>query len=98
MSIDAQTIRDKIFPVCKRYNIQHMYLFGSMARGDAGANSDVDFFLDKAGAIKSIITLSGFRLDLEECLGVDVDIITALDRNSFFGQAVEKDMVTIYEN
>ena len=73
-----------------------MYLFGSQARGTAKTDSDVDFFLDKPGAIKSIITLSGFRLDLEETLGREVDIITALDENSIFGKEVQKDMVSIF--
>ena len=73
-----------------------MYLFGSQAKGNARADSDVDFFLDKPGAIKSIITLSGFRLDLEVALGKKVDIITALDENSIFGKEVQKDMVSIF--
>ena len=73
-----------------------MYLFGSQAKGNARADSDVDFFLDKPGAIKSIITLSGFRLDLEEALEKEVDIITALDENSIFGKEVQKDMVSIF--
>ena len=73
-----------------------MYLFGSQAKGNARADSDVDFFLDKPGAIKSIITLSGFRLDLEEALGKKVDIITALDENSIFGKEMQKDMVSIF--
>ncbi len=91
-------IKSKIFSICQKYKIEHMYLFGSQARGNIRVDSDVDFFLDKPGAIKSIITLSGFRLDLEEALGKEVDIITALDKNSIFGREVQKDMVPIYEN
>lgn len=75
-----------------------MYLFGSQARNNAKTDSDVDFFLDRPGAIKSIIMLSGFRLDLEEVLGKEVDIITALDKNSIFGRKVQKDMVSVYGN
>lgn len=74
-----------------------MYLFGSQARGNTTSDSDVDFYLDCPGAIKSIITLSDFRLDLAEALGKEVDIITALDKNSIFGKEVQKDMVTIYD-
>ena len=95
---NIKSIKNSIHPICKKYNIEHMYLFGSHARGEATAESDYDFFLDKAGDIKSLFTLSGFRLALIECLGKDVDIITALDDNSIFGNYVKKDMVTIYEN
>ena len=94
--MDIHDIKSKIFPICQKYKIEHMYLFGSQAKGNARADSDVDFFLDKPGAIKSIITLSGFRLDLEEALGKEVDIITALDENSIFGKEVQKDMVSIF--
>ncbi len=90
-------IADRITPICQEYKIEHMYLFGSQARGNTTSDSDVDFYLDCPGAIKSIITLSGFRLDLEEALGKEVDIITALDKNSIFGKEVQKDMVTIYD-
>ena len=55
-----------------------------------------DIFLDKPRAIKSIITLSGFRLDLENALGKEVDIITALDENSILGKEVQNDMVSIF--
>lgn len=96
MALNIQRIKELISPVCKNYGIKHMYMFGSQARGDASAASDADFFLDSPGEIRSIIKLSGFRQDLEECLGIEVDIITALEKNSIFGKEVEKDMVSIY--
>lgn len=96
--MDIQDIKNKIVSICRKYKIEHMYLFGSQARNNAKNDSDVDFFLDRPGAIKSIITLSGFRLDLEEVLGKEVDIITALDKNSIFGRKVQKDMVSVYGN
>lgn len=96
--MDITDIANRIHPICRKYKIEHMYLFGSQARGNTKTDSDVDFYLDRPGAIKSIITLSGFRLDLEESLGLEVDIITALDPNSIFGREVRKDMLTIYDS
>lgn len=96
--MDIMDIANRIYHVCRKYKIDHMYLFGSQARGNTKPDSDVDFYLDRPGAIKSIITLSGFRLDLEEALGLEVDIITALDLNSIFGREVQKDMLTIYDS
>lgn len=96
MTDNIKIIRDTIAPICQKYKIQHMYMFGSQARGDAANDSDVDFFLDQLGDIKSIIMLSGFRLELAECLNKEVDIITALDENSIFGQEVKKDMIDIF--
>lgn len=93
---NIRRIKDRIASICSQYGIEHMFIFGSQARGEATAKSDVDFFLDKPGAISSLLTLSGFRLDLEECLGLEVDLITALEEDSFFGKEVIRDRVTVY--
>lgn len=95
--VNIELIKNKIHPICKQYRIDHMYLFGSQARGDAKADSDIDFYLDKAGSIKSILTLSGFWQDLQDCLGKKVDIVTKLD-DGIFKDYVDRDKVVIYEN
>lgn len=95
--LNINTIREKIYPICKQYHIDRMYLFGSQARGDARIDSDIDFYLDKAGAVKSLLTLSGFWQDLQECLGKKVDIVTKLDEG-IFKNYVNRDKVIIYEN
>jgi uncharacterized protein len=33
----------------RRLGVEHLYLFGSTARGEAGEDSDVDLFLDHPG-------------------------------------------------
>lgn len=55
-----QQIIDKIIKIAKKYNfIQAVYLFGSQARDEASANSDIDIavlleedFTEKSGEIK----------------------------------------------
>jgi predicted nucleotidyltransferase len=34
----------------RRLGVQHLYLFGSTARGEAGEGSDVDLFLESSGS------------------------------------------------
>src|SRR3954470_2215787 len=54
-----------------------LYVFGSVARGEAGAGSDVDFFIDlEPDARFSIIDLVGVKDDLSERLGVAADLHT----------------------
>lgn len=74
LTIDS--IREIILPVCKRYMVKKVFLFGSYARGEATESSDIDLRID-GGEIKDLFTLSAFRLDMEEALGRDVDIISA---------------------
>lgn len=94
--LDIQQIKERIYPVCESYGIEHMFLFGSRARGEAWSESDVDFYLDKPGKIKSLLQISGLRLDLEDCLGKEVDLVTAIDENSIFWKEASEDFVTVY--
>lgn len=94
--LDIQKIKERICPVCETYGIEHMFLFGSWARGGAWMESDVDFYLDKPGKIKSMLHFSGFRIDLKESLGKDVNLITAMDESSIFWSEMAKEFVTVY--
>lgn len=50
-------------------------MFGSVARGEAGPDSDVDFLVE-FDAGRTLFDLIGLRLDLEELLGTGVDVVT----------------------
>lgn len=79
-------IKAIVTPICQRYGVASMFLFGSYARGRATEHSDIDFFLDP-GAIKDLFTLSGFRIELVEALGREVDIVTTLPESERFQAA-----------
>ena len=50
-------------------------MFGSVARGEAGTGSDLDFLVDmKPG--RTLMDLGGLLMDLQDLLGVGVDIVT----------------------
>ena len=57
--LDIVKIRNIVLPLCKSKNIKHAYLFGSYARGDADANSDVDIIIDK-GDLKGLLQWQDF--------------------------------------
>lgn len=48
---------------------------GSVARGEAGPESDIDFLVEMEPD-RSLFDLGGLLMDLQELLGVDVDIVT----------------------
>ena len=45
MILSIDEIRDKIRPICEKYKIEKVWLFGSYARGEAREDSDVDVHL-----------------------------------------------------
>jgi len=73
-----------------------MSLFGSQARGTATVDSDLDFKID-ADAIDTLIKLCNLRLDLEEALGVSVDVITSDMPGDGFLSNIAQDEVLVNE-
>lgn len=90
-----ENIRAVVSRLACEYGAERVYLFGSYARGDMKASSDVDLRIDK-GRIRGL-ELAGLLLDLEEALGLSVDLIptTSLDRQ--FLDSIRKDEVLLYE-
>ena len=69
-------IRHRVAPVAEKYKLAAVYLFGSYARGEATADSDVDLLVDLTNSNVHGIVLGGLYNDLEEALGVTVDLVT----------------------
>lgn len=67
--------RDEIIAVAKRYGASDIRLFGSLARGDANEDSDVDLIV-RFEPGRSLFDHGGLIADLEELLGVKVDVVS----------------------
>ena len=75
MSPGVAEIRIKVVEVMRRRGVVRAGVFGSIARGEANAESDVDFLVEFEKG-RTLLDLSGLRLDLAEVLGCDVDVAT----------------------
>ncbi|MEG1827191.1 MAG: type II toxin-antitoxin system RelB/DinJ family antitoxin [Gordonibacter sp.] len=91
----TDSMRDSIAEIARRYGVERVWLFGSRARGDAKQGSDVDLRIDK-GAIKGL-ELGGFVYDLEQALGVPVDVATTTSLSEDFLKTINQDEVLLYE-
>lgn len=70
-------IKKLVQPIIQKYHIPAMYLFGSYARGEATANSDLDFLVDTTGTeLTSLLRLGSLYCDLEEAFHKPIDLIT----------------------
>jgi predicted nucleotidyltransferase len=70
-----QAKRDAIERIAVKHGASNVRVFGSVARREAGADSDVDLLID-AGPTTSSWFPAGLILDLEELLGCKVDVVT----------------------
>ncbi len=74
--------------------VANAYLFGSYARNEAISTSDIDIAVDmKSGA--NLLHLVGFQQDLEEKLGLPVDITTRRAINARLKDSIEADLVAV---
>ncbi len=60
----------------KRLGVEHLFLFGSTARGDARPDSDVDLFFDYRKGTFGLFELMDVRDATSRILGRTADIMT----------------------
>jgi predicted nucleotidyltransferase len=91
-----ETLRS-LEPELRRAGILKMALFGSVARGDAHADSDVDLAVevDKSSRM-DLIELAGLELRLGEVLGRPVELLTLPIKNEWIKAAVERDLRDVF--
>jgi predicted nucleotidyltransferase len=73
-----ETLRRQVETPMRQHGVVHAGVFGSVARGDARPDSDVDFLVEFERG-RSLLDLVDLQVELREALGRDVDVAT---RNS----------------
>ena len=68
-------IRSEILAVVARHGASNVRIYGSVARGEAGPDSDIDLLVDM-GDGRSLMDLAGLHLELEDLIGFHVEIGT----------------------
>lgn len=66
--------RSEILRIAERRGAHNIRIFGSVARGDASIDSDVDLLVEMEPG-RTVLDLSELILDLEESLGRHVDVV-----------------------
>ena len=74
-----------------------LYLFGSVARDEAGDESDLDLFIDYDPGTKfSLLDLAGIKLFLEDALSTEVDLTTRDSLHPRLKDKIETSSVRIF--
>ena len=69
-----RTRRDEILRIAASRGARDVRVFGSVARGQAAVDSDVDFLVELEPG-RNALDLSELILDLRDLLGRDVDVV-----------------------
>ena len=98
MILTIDEIRAKIRPICEKYRLKKVWLFGSYARGEATEDSDVDLHIKVPQGI-GLFGIGGLYADLEEALGKKIDLITRIpEEYKIFKKYVERDEILLYDH
>jgi predicted nucleotidyltransferase len=67
--------RQQIIELASKRRVQSISVFGSMARGDEGSDSDIDLLVEpKPGC--SLLDLISLKHDIEDLTGRSVDVVS----------------------
>ncbi len=82
-SLSLDTLRERVRPFCFRHPVQKLEVFGSVARGEAGAESDVDLLVTFEPLARfGMYVFLDLKSELEDLLGCPVDLLERPRRRS----------------
>jgi len=90
--MDLKTLKQKAMPVLQRYGIAKAAVFGSYARGEQNAGSDIDILIQYSPEAKrSLFTRIKLKEELEEVLQKEVDVVTEKALSPFLRDGILKE-------
>ena len=89
-----QLLREHKAELIKHYDVNHLSLFGSTARNQARANSDIDILVSFDGAATSS-RYFGLQFYLEDLLGHSVDLVTEKALRIELRPYIEKEAIPV---
>jgi predicted nucleotidyltransferase len=93
--LTIEEIKEKITPLLIKHGVVRSAIFGSVARGEATASSDIDVLVETKKPV-GYFSLIRMKLDLENILRKRVDLLTYGAVNRRLNKYIKKDQVEIY--
>ncbi len=94
--LSMENIVSFVKPIAEKYQVQNVYLFGSYARGEANADSDLDFLV--YGGVRFKLTMIfAFAEELREVMNKNVDVfeIHEINMESDFYDRIMKERLLV---
>ena len=94
--MNIQEIKQIANPIFSRYCVKEASVFGSVARGEARLDSDVDILVEFSET-PGLVRFIKMENELQEVLGKKVDIVVKGSEKSLIKPFIYKDLVSLYE-
>lgn len=89
-------IDERLLNLCRQYHVASLKVFGSVARGEAREDSDIDILVQFVRPV-SLLTLVRLERELSALFGRKVDLVTEQAISPYIREAVLSSARGIYE-
>ena len=87
-------MKKEVVKILQQAGVQRAGLFGSFARGEANADSDLDLLVEFQGE-KTLLDLVALKNRLEQVLGMKVDVVTYQSLSPLLRNSILQEQVSI---
>lgn len=85
---------EQLWEVARRHGVVRLRVFGSWARGDAEAHSDVDFLV-RLETGRDLLDLVGLKQDMEDLVGRSVDVVEEDGMSPYMKDSILRDALVL---
>jgi hypothetical protein len=85
-----------LIEICRQNDVAMLGVFGSMARGEATQDSDVDLLVEFSKR-KSLLNLVALERQIAAALGRKVDLLTEAAISPYLRDRIKRELLVIYE-
>lgn len=86
--------REEILDIARKFGAKNVRVFGSVARGEEGPESDIDIIVEMEKG-SSLLDIIAIKQDIEELLGRKVDVVTEASISPYIRDEVLKEAVNL---
>jgi uncharacterized protein len=86
----------KLVEICHRNDVSKLGVFGSVARGEATVQSDLDLLVEFSKR-KGLLAVISLERQLADALGRKVDLVTEAALSPYLRSRILRDLRVIYE-
>jgi predicted nucleotidyltransferase len=86
--------KEDIARIATAHGARNVRVFGSASRGEAGPASDLDLLVDMSEG-RNLLDLIAFSNELEDVLGIDVDVVTEAGLSPYLREQIVSEAVAL---
>jgi len=87
---------NKLVELCRQNDVRQVGVFGSVARGEANKQSDIDLMVSFSKRV-SLLRMVALERQLSDALGRKVDLLTEAAISPYLRERVMRDLQVLYE-